>query len=190
MWKLIEAFGRLLEKAGPKVTHDVVFDRVSISARINQIIDRLEIGGGSFRFDSLFDLSASEADVRSQVVVTLLAILELAKLRVVRVLASEDQETLFITQVAGSTLAEARRAEVTSDDEGEPPGDGEEPVGSDGAVVAAEASEETTASHVPSEGEPIAQSEAMSELDPQPETDAETTPEIETRRADAEDQGN
>src|SRR6266566_292989 len=41
-WKLIEAFGKILEKAGKKLTHDVVIDRVSISERINQLIDRIE----------------------------------------------------------------------------------------------------------------------------------------------------
>jgi len=46
VWKLIEAFGKLLEKASPKVVHQVTFDRVSISARINQMIDRLETRGG------------------------------------------------------------------------------------------------------------------------------------------------
>jgi len=114
VWKLIEAFGKLLEKAGPKVAHEVIFDRVSISARINEIIDRLEAGGGSFRFDSLFDLGASEPELRSQLVVTLLALLELARLKVVRLLGSDDQETLFITQVQGAELAEARRVEITS----------------------------------------------------------------------------
>lgn len=118
VWKLIEAFGKLLQKAGPKITHDVLFDRVSISARINQVIDRLENGKGSFRFDALFDLNLPEAELRSQLVVTLLAILELARLKVVRVLASEDQETLFIAQVQGAALADARRAQVTSDEEG------------------------------------------------------------------------
>jgi segregation and condensation protein A len=123
VWKLIEAFGKLLEKAGPKIAHEVRFDRVSISSRINQIIDRLELGGGSFRFDSLFDMATSEPELRSQLVVTLLAILELARLKVVRVLASEDQETLFISQVQGAPLTEARRAHVTSDDEAEEEGE-------------------------------------------------------------------
>jgi len=118
VWKLIEAFGKLLEKAGPKITHEVMFDRVSISARINQVIDRLELGGGSFRFDALFDVNLSEPELRSQLVVTLLAILELARLKVVRVLASEDQETLYIAQVQGAALGDARRAQVTSDGEG------------------------------------------------------------------------
>lgn len=118
VWKLIEAFGRLLEKAGPRIAHDVVFDRVSISARINEIIDRLEQGSGAFRFDALFDLTAPEPELRSQLVVTLLSILELARLKVVRVLASEDQQTLFIARVEGAALEEARRARVTSEAQG------------------------------------------------------------------------
>jgi segregation and condensation protein A len=117
VWRLIEAFGRLLEKAGPKLTHDVLFDRVSISARVNQIIDRLEGTGGSFRFDALFDLTMPEPELRSHLVVTLLAILELARLKVVRLLASDDEETLFITRVEGAGLAAARRVEVTSGDQ-------------------------------------------------------------------------
>jgi segregation and condensation protein A len=136
VWKLIEAFGKLLDKAGPKIAHEVVFDRVSISARINQIIDRLEQGGGSFRFDALFDLGMSEPELRSQLVVTLLAILELARLRVVRVLASDDEETLFIAQVQGTALGEARHAAMTSGDE-LPPGIGED------ALVGKESHEET-----------------------------------------------
>jgi segregation and condensation protein A len=114
VWKLIESFGKLLEKAGTKLTHDVLIDRVSISERINQLIDRIEAGGGSFRFDACLDLSLAEPELRSQLVVTLLAVLELARLKVVRVLQSPDGETLFISQVSGAKLAEARQAEVTS----------------------------------------------------------------------------
>jgi len=117
VWKLIEAFGRLIEKAGPKVTHNVLFDRVSISARINQMIDKLEAKDGAFRFDELFDLTLPEPELRSQLVVTLLAILELARLKVIRVLASDDAETLFIAQVEGAALQAARRAKVSSDAE-------------------------------------------------------------------------
>ncbi len=117
VWKLIEAFGKLIEKAGPKIAHEVVFDRVSISARINQIIDRLEQFGGTFRFDSLFDTATPEPELRSQLVVTLLAILELARLKVIRVVASEEEETIFIAHVAGAALQDARRARITSDGE-------------------------------------------------------------------------
>ena len=114
VWKLIESFGKLLEKSGKKLTHDVLVDRMSISTRINQLIDQIEAGGGSFRFDTCFDLSLPEAELRSQLVVTLLAVLELARLKVVRVLQSPDDETLYISQISGAALADARRAEVTS----------------------------------------------------------------------------
>jgi segregation and condensation protein A len=120
VWKLIEAFGRILEKAGkgPASTHDVVVDRVSIGDRINQLVDRLQAGGGSFRFESCFDLTLPEPELRHQIVVTLLSILELARLKVVRVLQADDQETLFVTHVAGTDLEEARRVHVTSAEEG------------------------------------------------------------------------
>jgi segregation and condensation protein A len=128
VWKLIEAFGRILEKAGkgPASTHDVVVDRVSIGDRINQLVDRLQAGGGSFRFESCFDLSLPEHELRNQIVVTLLSILELARMKVVRVLQADDQETLFVTHVAGTDLEEARRVHVTSAQEGGPDEDGDE----------------------------------------------------------------
>lgn len=116
VWKLIEALGRVLEKAGPEATHDVLVDRVSISERINQLLDRIEQGGGSFRFDTCFDLGLGERDLRNQVVVTLLAVLELARLKVIRLVQTVpgDPATLFITQVDGASLEAARKVEVTA----------------------------------------------------------------------------
>ena len=117
VWKLIAAFGRILEKAGgTKKTHEVAIDRVSIGDRMGQLIDRIEKGSGSFQFEACFDLSLPEVELRNQVVVTLLAILELARLKVVRVLQSPDGETLFITQAAGVTLESARQAALTAGD--------------------------------------------------------------------------
>jgi segregation and condensation protein A len=115
VWKLIESFADLLQKAGTHKSHDVVVDRVSLSERINQIVDRLASGGGSFRFDTMIDLTLSEIEVRNQLVVTLLAILELAKLRVIRVLQDPQSELFFIAQREGSSLDAARRAQATSD---------------------------------------------------------------------------
>jgi len=114
VWKLIEAFGKILEKAGKATTHDVVVDRVSIGTRIGQLADRLKAGGGSFRFDACFDLSLPEAELRNQVVVTLLAILELARLKAVRVLQSDTDDTLFITLVSDAAMEVARHVTITS----------------------------------------------------------------------------
>jgi len=114
IWKLIEAFGKILEKTGKATTHDVVVDRISIGARIGQLAERLRAGGGSFRFDTCFDLSLPEVELRNQVVVTLLAILELARLKAVRVLQSPADDTLFISLVSDAALETARHLTITS----------------------------------------------------------------------------
>jgi segregation and condensation protein A len=115
VWKLIEALGKILEKVGKApATHNVVVDRVSIGTRIGQLHERLRAGGGSFRFDSCFDLNLPEAELRNQVVVTLLAILELARLKAVRVLQSPTDDTLFITQVSEAAMEAARHVTMTS----------------------------------------------------------------------------
>ena len=59
-------------------------------------------------------MTLPEAELRDQVVVTLLAILELARLKVVRVLQSPDDDTLFISQVPGTSLEAARDVTQTS----------------------------------------------------------------------------
>jgi segregation and condensation protein A len=127
VWKLIEAFGRILEKAGgPKAIHEVTIERVSISDRMNQLIDRIAAGSGSFQLETCFDFSLPEPELRSQVVVTLMAILEMARLKVVRVLQSPDGETLFVTQAAGVTLEAAREAAARTDVEAKPLPHGED----------------------------------------------------------------
>jgi segregation and condensation protein A len=115
IWKLIEAFGKLLEKTGKApTTHDVIVDRVSIGTRIGQLHERMRAGGGSVRFDACFDLTLPEAELRNQVVVTLLAILELARLKAVRVLQSPTDDTLFITQVSEEAMEAAKHVTITS----------------------------------------------------------------------------
>jgi segregation and condensation protein A len=123
VWKLIEAFGRILEKAGgPRAIHEVTIERVSISERMNQLIDRIAAGSGSFQLETCFDFSLPEPELRSQVVVTLMAILEMARLKVVRVLQSPDGETLFVTQAAGVTLEAAREAAAQTSVDAKLPG--------------------------------------------------------------------
>ena len=52
--------------------------------------------------------------MRNQVVVTLLAILELARLKAVRVLQSPTDDTLFITLVSEAAMQAARHVTMTS----------------------------------------------------------------------------
>ncbi|MDX2020628.1 MAG: segregation/condensation protein A [Deltaproteobacteria bacterium] len=117
-WKLIEFFAGLLQEKAPEHTHDVVIDRMSVAQRINQLIDKLESGDGSFRFDSIIDFTAPLEELRHQVVVTLLAVLELAKLKAIRVLQDPVSETFFVARASTTSdevLRQARKAMTTSD---------------------------------------------------------------------------
>ena len=114
VWKLIEHWARILDKAKPQITHDVVVDRISISDRINQLVDMLEAGNGMVQFEDLIGRDLPEAELRHKVVVSLLAVLELARLRVVRILQQEATGTFFLTRVEGAALTDARGLTVTS----------------------------------------------------------------------------
>jgi segregation and condensation protein A len=118
IWKLLEHWAQVLEKAKPQYTHDVVVDRMSITDRINQIVDLLESGKGMVRFEDLLGADLPEAELRHKVVVSLLAVLELARLRVVRILQQAETGSFFLAQTEGANLSEARNLNVTSAKEG------------------------------------------------------------------------
>jgi segregation and condensation protein A len=85
--RLIEALDRVLSRAKIKISHQVHIDRLSVSERINLLADRLE-REGSFTFSSCFRFLREEVtleEARHEAVVTFLAILEMAKLGVIRV---------------------------------------------------------------------------------------------------------
>jgi segregation and condensation protein A len=114
IWKLLEHWAGMLKTAKPELTHDVVMDRVSITDRINQIVDLLEAGKGMVRFEDLLGKDIGEYQLRHKIVVSLLAVLELARLRVLRVMREEATETFFLVQVADGDLEAARHLIVTS----------------------------------------------------------------------------
>jgi len=114
VWKLLEHWARILEKAKPQYTHDVVVDRISISDRINQLVDLLEANQGTIQFEELVGHDLPAAELRHKVVVSLLAVLELARLRVVRILRQEATGAFFLARVEGAVLADARNLKVTS----------------------------------------------------------------------------
>lgn len=129
VWKLIEQWAQILSKATPEHTHDVVIDRISITDRINQVIDKLEAGEGTIRFDEIVGHDLPEAQFRHNAVVSLLAILELARLKVIRVLQDLASGAFLITRVEGAALEQARVMQSTSVVESAPKEGGGEPDG-------------------------------------------------------------
>jgi segregation and condensation protein A len=105
--KLIEAFDRIMRRAKVKVTHDVIIDRLSVSQKIAELTDRLE-REGQFTFTSMFrflreGVEVSLAEVKHEAVVTFLALLEMAKLRLIALTQpgmEEGDDEIFVARAA------------------------------------------------------------------------------------------
>jgi segregation and condensation protein A len=117
--KLIEAFDRVMRQAKVKVAHNVLIDRLSVSQKISELTDRLE-KEGRFAFTSMFSFLRDGAErtmeeVKHEAVVTFLAILEMGKLRLLRVSQLESEGEIYIER-AVEDLRERVEAGVARDD--------------------------------------------------------------------------
>lgn len=123
--KLIEAFERLMSQAKVKVTHNVIVDRLSVSQKIAELTDRLE-REQSFTFTSIFSflrvgpdgqpLEVSYADVKHEAVVTFLALLEMAKLRLIAIMQPEGDLEIYISRAADDLRERMARGVAGSDE--------------------------------------------------------------------------
>jgi segregation and condensation protein A len=80
LFELIDAFQNILDKVTPDHRVDLSRERVSVQERISQLTEMLEIQE-SMTFDELF----VDSHERSDIIVTFLAILEMAKLGLIRI---------------------------------------------------------------------------------------------------------
>jgi segregation and condensation protein A len=90
--KLIEALDRVLERLTPKLQHEVVREKVSLSEAILRIAERLR-AQAPCTFESLFD----EQRTRQEVVITFLAILEMVKRRLIKVSQEAPLADILLT---------------------------------------------------------------------------------------------
>ncbi len=84
---LFDAFSKVLARTGTKVEHEVVFDRISITDRIVELTDLLK-SRGSVPFEEIF-VRENRAPAKFDVVITFLAVLEMCRLRMMRVYQTE-----------------------------------------------------------------------------------------------------
>jgi len=80
LFELIDAFQKILEKIPDDHRVDMTADEISVKDKISQIIDILE-ANKSVAFTALF----SDSPDRNEIIVTFLAILEMVKLHLVRI---------------------------------------------------------------------------------------------------------
>jgi segregation and condensation protein A len=118
IFNLVEAFQAVLSKSKVKLSHDIVHERMTLTDRINELVDLLRVRR-RLAFDELF----SDLVTRFDLVITFLALLEMTKLRMTRLLQSEPTSTIYVEFTAqvstGETDAadEADRAAGTEDAE-------------------------------------------------------------------------
>ena len=95
LFELLEAFRKVLERVKPESVHEVILEHMSVEAKIEEILALLEKENRSMAFHRLFPEQAS----RKVVVVTLLAILELVKMKRIRIFQLAAFETIRISPV-------------------------------------------------------------------------------------------
>lgn len=90
-FNLIQVFQDILKKVPQKTLHEIEADRISITDRIYSILDHLK-NVESVTFESLFE----GTQARSGVVVTFLAILEMARLKMIKIQQMEINGAIWV----------------------------------------------------------------------------------------------
>lgn len=99
VFRLIEALEQVLGRARIKLTHEVVIERISITDKINELVDRLG-REANFTFSSCFafvETPMSLEELRHQVVITFMAILEMTRLRMIRLHQTTDRSEIYVS---------------------------------------------------------------------------------------------
>jgi segregation and condensation protein A len=90
---LIEAFRQVLERVKSESVHEVILEHLSVEDKIEELLGLLESEKRSMVFHRLFPEQAS----RKVIIITLLAILELVKMRRIRIFQLGPFETIRVS---------------------------------------------------------------------------------------------
>ena len=95
LFELLEALRKVLERARPEAFHEVVLDRLTVEERMEEVLAFLQEEKRNMAFHLLFPEGAS----RRMIIVTFLAILELVKMKLVRLFQPAAFETIRVSLV-------------------------------------------------------------------------------------------
>jgi segregation and condensation protein A len=128
VFKLFEAFERVLTRANQVADHEVLFEKVSITERIVELTELLS-EKRRMTFEQLFGLGRDKevTPSRMELVVTFLALLEMCKMRVARITQPDPLGELVVELAAkhlGDSASPAAAHDVPSS-RGVSPSDGE-----------------------------------------------------------------
>lgn len=99
LFKLVDAMAKVLSRASPETTHDVLIDRISIADRINELLDHLR-HTPRLTFFSLFEHLDTGPGFRMQVVATFLALLEMTRQHLIRLHQPEGSDEIYLERSA------------------------------------------------------------------------------------------
>jgi segregation and condensation protein A len=117
VFKLVEALDRAVKNAKPEIGHEIAADRLSITDAISRVADVLRVRR-RVAFEELLAGPEGHRHGRSAVIATFLAVLEMAKLKLVRIYQAPADEAgpgAEIVVEAKDTLGEAPLAPATED---------------------------------------------------------------------------
>lgn len=137
LYRLAEAYHRVLDRARVLKTHEIVIERVSVAGRMKQLTTLL-LDRSRFDFEAIFleQTWSSERELRAMLIVTLMSVLEMVRLGIARVHQPEGAHALLVERAATAEEAEraladydehasfGRPVEESADDEGIGDGDG------------------------------------------------------------------
>ncbi|HWI40061.1 MAG TPA: segregation/condensation protein A [Verrucomicrobiae bacterium] len=96
LFLLVDAFRTLLARAPREVLHEVTAETVNIADRMTSVLEAMQ-QGGAVSFLDLFP----EGSTRHFIVATFLAVLELCRLRMLKVMQNEQHGTIWLTPAVG-----------------------------------------------------------------------------------------
>jgi segregation and condensation protein A len=98
VFALLDAFQRVLQRRKLEMSHDILADRISLTDRIGELSDILS-RRGRLTFEELLDGSTTKFDL----IITFLALLEMTRLKLTRLLQSAPLAELHVELAATST---------------------------------------------------------------------------------------
>ena len=109
LFALLEALAHVLDRSKAPAAHDVVVDRVSVLERIHRICDLLDLASPRSFLDLL---ETEQGATRLFIIATFLALLEMARLRMIRVEQATLDGAIFVSRTGEAlvdTLVEEYR---------------------------------------------------------------------------------
>lgn len=96
-FELLSALNDVMQRSKAKLTYDVLVDRISLGDRINELVDLLQTKPTLSFVDCLLR-DGSREQARHHLVVSFLAILEMARLKMIRILQEAQSGSIYLTR--------------------------------------------------------------------------------------------